>query len=64
MPQVGFKPTIPVLEWAKTFHALDDAATVMLGNLCVELRLNFSSTVIKTIISVDVVVGWSWDDLK
>jgi hypothetical protein len=23
MPQVGFKPMIPVFEWAKTFHALD-----------------------------------------
>jgi hypothetical protein len=28
MPQVGFKPTIPVLEGAKTFHALDRATTV------------------------------------
>jgi hypothetical protein len=28
MPQVGFKPTIPVFEREKTFHALDHAATV------------------------------------
>jgi hypothetical protein len=29
MPSVGFEYTIPVLERAKTFHALDRAATVM-----------------------------------
>jgi hypothetical protein len=29
MPWVGFEPTIPVFEWAKTFHALDCAATVI-----------------------------------
>jgi hypothetical protein len=27
MPQVGFEPTIPAFERAKTFHALDCAAT-------------------------------------
>jgi hypothetical protein len=26
MPRVGFEPTMPVLSWAKTFHALDRAA--------------------------------------
>jgi hypothetical protein len=29
MPQVGFEPTIPVFERAKTVHALDRAATVI-----------------------------------
>jgi hypothetical protein len=29
MPRMGFEPTIPVLEWAKRFHALDRAATVI-----------------------------------
>jgi hypothetical protein len=29
MPRVGFEPTIPVLEGANTFHALDRAATVI-----------------------------------
>jgi hypothetical protein len=29
MPRVGFEPTIPAFEWAKTVHALDDAATVI-----------------------------------
>jgi hypothetical protein len=29
MPQVGFKPTIPVLELAKTVHALECVATVI-----------------------------------
>jgi hypothetical protein len=32
MPQVGFEPTIPVFEPAKTFHALGRAATVI-GNI-------------------------------
>jgi hypothetical protein len=29
MPQVGFEPTIPVVEQAQTFHDLDRAATVI-----------------------------------
>jgi hypothetical protein len=29
MPQVEVEPTIPVFEQAKTFHALDRAATVI-----------------------------------
>jgi hypothetical protein len=29
MPRVGFEPTIPVFELAKTVHALDRAATVI-----------------------------------
>jgi hypothetical protein len=29
MPEVGFEHTIPVLERAKTIHALDRAATVI-----------------------------------
>jgi hypothetical protein len=29
MPWVGFEPTIPVFERAKTIHALDRAATVI-----------------------------------
>jgi hypothetical protein len=29
MPPVGFKPTIPVFELAKTVHALDGAATLI-----------------------------------
>jgi hypothetical protein len=32
MPQVGFEPTIPVFERAKTIHALDPAA-IVIGNL-------------------------------
>jgi hypothetical protein len=31
MPRVGFEPTIPSFEWAKTIHALDRAAAVI-GN--------------------------------
>jgi hypothetical protein len=31
MSLVGFEPTIPVFERAKTFHALDRAATVTGG---------------------------------
>jgi hypothetical protein len=33
MPGVGFEPTIPVFERAKTVHALDRAATVIGHNL-------------------------------
>jgi hypothetical protein len=29
MNQVGFEPTIPVFEWAKTVHALDRVATAI-----------------------------------
>jgi hypothetical protein len=29
MPWVGFEPTIPVFERAKTFHALDRAAILI-----------------------------------
>jgi hypothetical protein len=29
MPQVGFEPTIPVFERAKTVHTLDGAAAVV-----------------------------------
>jgi hypothetical protein len=29
MPEVGFEPTIPVFERAKTVHALDRATTVI-----------------------------------
>jgi hypothetical protein len=29
MSLLGFEPTIPVFEWAKTVHALDNAATVI-----------------------------------
>jgi hypothetical protein len=29
MPQVGFKPTIPDFELAKTIHALDRAVTLI-----------------------------------
>jgi hypothetical protein len=28
MPRVGFEPTIPAFERAKTYHALDRAVTV------------------------------------
>jgi hypothetical protein len=33
MPWVGFEPTIPVFEWAKTVHAIELAATVVIGIL-------------------------------
>jgi hypothetical protein len=29
MPRMGFEPTMLVLEWAKTFHGSDRAATVI-----------------------------------
>jgi hypothetical protein len=41
MPQMGFEPTIPVFERAKTVHALDRATTVIDLKITyhVELRL-------------------------
>jgi hypothetical protein len=39
MPWVRFEPTIPVFERAKSFHALDPAATVI-GKKCIR-RYNF-----------------------
>jgi hypothetical protein len=38
MPQVGFEPTIPVFEPAKTVHALDRAAT-MIGSFLIHCSL-------------------------
>jgi hypothetical protein len=38
MPQVGFEPTIPAFERAKTIHSLDRAATVT-GTLIISSRL-------------------------
>jgi hypothetical protein len=37
MPLAGFEPTIPVIERAKTVHALDCAATVI-GTFCKYLQ--------------------------
>jgi hypothetical protein len=39
MPRVGFEPTIPVFERAKTVHALDRAATVIGLQLCSSLNM-------------------------
>jgi hypothetical protein len=36
MPQVGFEPTIPVFEQAKTVHGLDRAATVIGRNAYIQ----------------------------
>jgi hypothetical protein len=35
MPQMGFEPTIPVFERAKTVDVLDRAATVIVVTKCV-----------------------------
>jgi hypothetical protein len=35
-PQLGFEPTIPVVEWAKTFHASDRAAPMIGFNLLLD----------------------------
>jgi hypothetical protein len=39
MPRVGFEPTIPVFERAKTIHASDRAATVIGICICSSLKL-------------------------
>jgi hypothetical protein len=46
MPGVGFEPTIPVFERAKTVHALDRAATVI-GGFLVFCHRNLNLFVIK-----------------
>jgi hypothetical protein len=40
MPRVGFQPTIPALERAKTVHVLQGAATVIAFLFCLQF-LNF-----------------------
>jgi hypothetical protein len=39
MLQVGFESTIPVLERAKTVHALDRAATVTSGKINKRIKI-------------------------
>jgi hypothetical protein len=39
MPRVGFEPTIPVFEGAKTVHALDRAVTVIGFNFNLVLQI-------------------------
>jgi hypothetical protein len=50
MPLAGFEPTIPVFKRAKTFHALDRAATVT-GNKCLYHHLNRNISIIIITIS-------------
>jgi hypothetical protein len=42
MPRVGFEPTIPAFEWAKTVHDLDRAATVI-GIINIRTEDNYTS---------------------
>jgi hypothetical protein len=44
MPRVGFEPTIPVFERAKTVHALDRSATVV-GGFCTYKYINMINVV-------------------
>jgi hypothetical protein len=39
VPPVGFEPTIPVFEWAKTVHALDHAATMNSFSILYRLQI-------------------------
>jgi hypothetical protein len=34
MPRVGFEPTIPMFQWAKTVPVLDRAATAIVIKIC------------------------------
>jgi hypothetical protein len=56
MPGVGFEPTIPVFERAKTFHALDRADVVIGFHLL--LILFSSSSVNCLVIGLTVGVGF------
>jgi hypothetical protein len=42
MPQVGFEPTIRVLEWAKTIHASNGAATEIGLRIPAQYKLSYS----------------------
>jgi hypothetical protein len=44
MPLAGFEPTIPVFKRAKTFHALDRAATVTGTNVIYHCQNPLEST--------------------
>jgi hypothetical protein len=47
MPWVGFEPTIPVFERAKTFYALDRAATVIGKDIVDTVKNNNKKLVIE-----------------
>jgi hypothetical protein len=38
MPRVGFETTTPMLEWVKTVHALNCAATVIAFELYYQIK--------------------------
>jgi hypothetical protein len=48
MPQVGFEPTFPAFERAKTVHALDRAVTVI-GYIKIKLFNIILSSTIKSL---------------
>jgi hypothetical protein len=41
MPGMGFEPTTPFLEWEKTVHALNRAATVSAEIICFRISIYF-----------------------
>jgi hypothetical protein len=45
MPRVGFEPTIPVFERAKTVHALDRAATVIGETESIKITRNWPDAI-------------------
>jgi hypothetical protein len=45
MPLVGFEPTIPVFERAKTFHVSDCAATVISSQMRKKVKLSLKQAV-------------------
>jgi hypothetical protein len=62
MPLVGYKPTIPVFEQAKTFHALDHAATVIgysshlhFNNLYCQLKEQIKSILLQDTFLLNVI---------
>jgi hypothetical protein len=61
MPRVGFEPTIPALEVARTIHALDSAATKIskfyftIG----KFKLSILSRVLVTVDGVRMVIGFT-----
>jgi hypothetical protein len=57
MPGLGFEPTIPVFERAKTVHALDCAATVI-GTTLNRMVNNELSRLWKHMFVADIISGY------
>jgi hypothetical protein len=63
MPRVGFEPSIPVFERAKTVHALDRAAT-MIGNTNTTAPLLFLLSIHFLILRFSFQLRWGEGEIR